>query len=73
MKALEFQTSLNPDGTIRLPEGLSAQVPGGTTVRVIVLIDEPSDEDREWAEMSAAEIAKEYGDDDAAYDHLPPG
>jgi hypothetical protein len=67
MKALEFQTRVNPDGTVTLPLEVASQVHDVHPVRVILLIPE-SAEDREWANLTAEQFLKGYAPGDAIYD-----
>ena len=43
MKALEFAGQVAIDGQIRIPPDLADQIPEGTIVRVILLIDASED------------------------------
>ena len=70
MKTWEFQTQLNPDHTLPVPPDVASQVGPGQTVRVVLVVGEPT-EDQEWARMAAAELLKGYADSDAIYDQLP--
>ena len=72
MKALEFQTCLNPDQTLPVPSEVAQQVPPGQAVRVILLISE-SREDQDWARLTAEQFVQGYGEDDAIYDKLSTG
>ena len=72
MKALEFQTRVNPDGTVTLPPDVASQVHDVHPVRVILLIPE-SAEDREWANLTAEQFLKGYAPGDAIYDEPSGG
>ena len=69
MKAVEFQTQLNPDRTLTVPAPLIGTIPLGQTVRVLVLFSEP-DTESEWEALAAAELGQGYADTDAIYDKL---
>jgi hypothetical protein len=69
MKAVEFQTSINPDGTFTVPPEVAAQMPPQQEVRVIVLLPESSEE-ADWARLTTEEFARGYADSDAIYDNL---
>jgi hypothetical protein len=69
MKAIEFETRLNPDRTLSVPAGVADQVEPGQAVRVLLLIDDASEE-RDWKRMAAAEFLKGYAESDAIYDQL---
>jgi len=72
MRAIEFQSMLNPDRTLAVPASAVEAIPVGETVRVLILLPE-SDEDREWARMAAEEFGRGYADTDAIYDQLSTG
>jgi hypothetical protein len=72
MKAVEFQSRLNPDQTLTVPASLTAAIPIGQAVRVLVLIPE-SDTDSEWEQLTAEEFGRGYADTDAIYDQLSAG
>lgn len=72
MKALEFHTTLGPEGTLNVPAEVARQVPPEQPLRVIVLFADP-EEDREWERFTAEEFLKGYAEGDAIYDHLPAG
>ncbi len=72
MKALEFQTQINPDRTLTLPDELAAQVQPEQAVRVILLIAE-STEEQDWAQLTTEQFVNGYAESDAIYDDLPAG
>jgi len=69
MKALELQASLNPDGTLDVPESVVSDIPVGQALRVLVLMPE-SDTDQEWEQRVAQDFGLGYSDSDAIYDQL---
>jgi hypothetical protein len=69
MKAVEFQSQLNPDGTMTVPAAVAAAIPLRQPVRVLVLIAE-SDSDQEWEQLAALEFGQGYAESDAIYDQL---
>jgi hypothetical protein len=69
MKAVEFQSELNPNQTLSVPVSVADRIPPGQTVRVLVLIPEGS-EDQDWEQLTAMEFAQGYADSDAIYDQL---
>ncbi len=69
MKAVEFQSRLNPDQTLTVPASVTDSIPVGQAVRVLILIPE-SDTDKEWEAFTAAEFGKGYAETDAIYDQL---
>jgi hypothetical protein len=72
MKAIEFQSTLNPDRTLTVPTSALDDVPIGRTVRVLILLPE-GDDDREWEQGAAEEFGRGYADTDAIYDELSTG
>jgi hypothetical protein len=68
MKAIEFRSELGPNQTLRVPADIAAGIPQGQTVRVLILIDEATDQD--WEQLAAEEFGKGYADSDAIYDQL---
>jgi hypothetical protein len=69
MKAVEFESQLNPDRTITVPKDIAEGMPTQKTIRVLVLIPE-EEEEREWKRVAAMEFAKGYVESDAIYDQL---
>jgi hypothetical protein len=51
MKAYELPVRVTPEGNLEIPERLRQTLPAGETVRVIVLVPDPSDADEQsaWA------------------------
>jgi hypothetical protein len=70
MKTLEFEASLNPDSTLRVPQEIAAQLQPDQPVRVIVLIPDAAEE-HDWSRMTAEQFLAGYADSDAIYDELP--
>ncbi len=68
MKAYEFPTKINRDGSIELPEGLKWVLPADQNVRVILLVDETTDEQTEWDQLTAEQFLAGYAEADAIYD-----
>ncbi len=69
MKAIEFQTQLNPDQTLAVPTGVARSIPAGQPVRVLLLIAE-SESDEEWEKLAAVDFGQGYADNDAIYDQF---
>ena len=72
MKALEFEAQLNPDQTLSVPQAVAAQLPQGERVRVLVLVDELS-EDEAWQRLATEQFFKGYAESDSIYDELSGG
>lgn len=69
MKAMAFETRVNPDHTLPIPSSVAEELPAGQAVRVIVLLPDSS-EDADWARLTAEQFLKGYDDSDAIYDEL---
>jgi hypothetical protein len=69
MKAIEFQSQLNPDQTLTIPISVQGDIPIGQMVRVLILLPE-SDTDREWEQHAAEKFGRGYANTDAIYDQL---
>jgi hypothetical protein len=72
MKAFEFQTQVNQNGTLPVPPEVADQLPHEQPVRVILLVPD-ADEAADWARLTAEEFLKGYADSDAVYDDLSGG
>ena len=69
MKAVEFQSELSADHTLRGPANILERLPPGQSLRVLILVPEDS-EDQAWEQLAAAEFGIGYADGDAIYDQL---
>jgi hypothetical protein len=67
MKALEFETTLTPDSSLKVPEGVAAQIPRQEAVRVIVLLPEGQD-DADWQQLTREQFLAGYSEQDSIYD-----
>lgn len=70
MKALEFQSQMNPDATLSVPLEVARQLPAGEPFRVLLLMTEDA-EAGEWEGLAAQEFLQGYTESDAVYDQLP--
>ena len=70
MKAYEIPLKVTADGTIQLPDALIALLPHGQTVRAIILVPEPADDEENavWSELAAAQFLAGYSEADSIYD-----
>ena len=75
MKFLRFETVVETDKTIRLPEAIASQVKPGESVRLDLWIQEDDDtaSDQAWNHMAAGELLKAYGEEDSIYDQIYGG
>jgi len=67
MKAIEFQTKLHSSEAIDIPSGYQDQFKSDQKVRVIVLIEDASEEDS-WRKYTTQQFFSGYSDEDAIYD-----
>ena len=68
MKALEFESRMANKDQIELPPEVAQQIPEGSSVRVILLID--SGEDESWCRLSLERFAAAYCEEDSVYEKL---
>ncbi len=66
MKAIEFETTLNSDGLITVPEEFKQSL-YEKNVKIIVLYEEKN-EKNEWNQLTTAQFLKGYDEEDAIYD-----
>jgi hypothetical protein len=71
MVAHEFQARFNPDGTLNLPEEIARRLTPGQNVRVLVLVQEPAEEEL-WQGLSTEPFLAGFVEADAIADRLPP-
>jgi hypothetical protein len=69
MKAIEFDTTILPDGKIDVPEPLRDALPP-QPVRVILLWTEQEEEEAVWQEAALSIFREGDGPYDALYDNL---
>jgi hypothetical protein len=72
MKAFEFNATVADEGWLQLPQDVAVQIQPQQDLRVIVLVQESS-EDTDWARLTLEEFAKDDYPADAIYDDLPKG
>jgi hypothetical protein len=69
MKAIEFQTQLDPSGAIAVPQLIASQLAPGQRFRVLLLVEETDEEEEDWRRLAAAGFFREDHEGDAQYDH----
>jgi len=69
MKAYEFPCKV---GRLELPEALTKLLPANQVVRVIILLNEPTEKEDEevWARFTAEQFFAGYSEADAVYDEI---
>ena len=71
MKVYEFSTKVKPDGSLELPDALVEQLPEDQALRVLIMVDEPTDdEDKAWSRFAAEQLLAQYDDADEIYDRI---
>ena len=71
MKALEFDGQVANHDQIRVPPDVAEQIPEGSTVRVIILVD--TREEESWRQASLDRFSAAYSEEDAVYEKLDDG
>ena len=69
MSAIEFTTELSGTAVLNIPREIAAQLPKSGKARVIVLMDESSD-DSEWRSAAYEQFLRNDAPDDAIYESL---
>jgi hypothetical protein len=73
MKAYEFPANVTTEGKIELPNAVLQQLANNQQVKVIILVNEPTEEEQEeaaWHRLAAEQLLKGYSEDDAIYDTI---
>jgi len=70
MKAYELPVKVTSEGKLDIPPAFAEMLPRGQTVRVIVLVSEPSDahEQTDWSRLTAEQFFAGYSEADAICD-----
>lgn len=69
MKAVEFETTVNRNGQILLPQDVVGDIPPGGPVRVVLMWD-ASSTDSAWREAGRRKFEEAYCAEDAVYEQL---
>ena len=69
MKVLEFQTQIPPDGMLKLPSDIAAQISGDDQVRVMLVVGDTL-EDEGWKQLTFARFLAGYSSGDEIYDNV---
>jgi hypothetical protein len=73
MKAYEFPANVTTEGKIELPDVIWQQLANNQQVKVIILVNEPTEKEQEeaaWHRLAAEQLLKGYSEDDAIYDTI---
>ena len=69
MKAVEFDSTVAPDGQIAIPPEVTREIPPGEQLRVVVMW-EPGDSDLAWRTAGRQRFEAAYSPEDSVYEHL---
>jgi hypothetical protein len=72
MPTWQFDSHLNPDGSVVIPPDVAVFLQPDDPLRVIISTDQNT-EAGEWQRMAAAQFLQGYGPGDEIYDQLPTG
>lgn len=78
MQAYECTANIDASGALRLPDEIMAQMMSRKMVRVLVLLDEPgqqqiqqsAEQQHAWSTLATSEFLRGYSDADSIYDTL---
>lgn len=72
MKAYEFPCKVTSEGRLELPDTLMKLLPANQVVRVIILLNEPTEraDEEGWARLTAEQFLTGYSEADAVYDEI---
>jgi len=73
MKALEFDTQVANHDEIRVPPDVAAQIPEGSSLRLILLPDAEDADAQGWRQVSLDRFSAAYSEEDAVYEKLDDG
>lgn len=69
MKALEFESKVQPGGQIALPPAIAAEIPAGENLRVVVMWD-TGEADSAWRSSGRLRFESAYCPEDEVYEQL---
>ncbi|MGK7875437.1 MAG: hypothetical protein AB4426_19690 [Xenococcaceae cyanobacterium] len=74
MKAYELTAKVTPEGQLEFTDTLLNKLPINQEVKVIVLVNEPTDTEAEanadWSRLAAEQFFYDYSEADAIYDEI---
>lgn len=73
MKVLEFEGRLTQKDQIQLPLDVAQQIPEGSAVRVILLLDSNQSDDERWRQLTLERFSAAYAEEDSVYESLIHG
>jgi hypothetical protein len=69
MKAVEFESTITPEGEIVIPREIAVEIPAGEQLRVVVMW-QSSDMDLAWRSTGRERFESAYCPEDAIYERL---
>lgn len=69
MRAIEFETHLNEDGTLSVPAELIPNLKQAPFLKIILLF-QVEDDEKDWACLTAEQFVQGYVEADSIYDQL---
>ena len=70
MTTLEFEGSLSPNGTLRVPDDVASQLRSLESFRVVVVLPDDDDDAEAWHRLGIEQFLKDDSPTDAIYDDL---
>jgi hypothetical protein len=72
LKVYDFPAKITSGGSLELPDALVGLLPNNEMVRVIIMVNDQTDddEDKTWSRLAAEQLLAQYDDADAIYDRL---
>ena len=72
MRAYEFPARVNAEGRIELPDTVLHQLSQNQQLKVIIMVDEKSEDesDEAWYRLASEQLLKGYSEEDAIYDTI---
>lgn len=71
MTKLEFDATLDADGSLKLPAEVATQLKSVPSFHVLVLVPDDDDkEEEDWKRLGIEQFVKGYADSDSVYDDL---
>ncbi|XWK87455.1 MAG: hypothetical protein U7127_25185 [Phormidium sp.] len=77
MKTYEFTVKVTNEGKVNFPEEILKQLPTNQELKVVVLVNEPTDlvvdeaeENADWSRLAAEQFFADYNEEDTIYDEV---
>jgi len=69
MKAVEFKSTVAPNGQIAVPPEIARQIPPGEELQIVVLWETPMIDDA-WSALGRQRFEAAYAPEDSVYEQL---